>query len=583
MNSTQVMQGIGVSTGIVIGSAFYYQPTQLKAPKRPRESAETELQRFYQARERCQLQLETLRKRIEDRANTDSAQIFRSHSALVFDPALETAVRRKIELGATVETAVQQAADELVFILQGADSDFVNSRAADMRDVGQRLQRILLDVPDTAFAALDSPVIVIAEDLTPSDTASLDPTYTKGLCLAGGGQTSHVAILARTLAIPAVVGLGQNNIQMLKDSHTLILDGLKGQVIANPTPETLTHYSQAQQRQKAQAAHAKSFAQQPGHTANGRLVPVMANISDLTSAQKAAELGAEGVGLLRTEFIYLHEKHPPSEQRQYETYRAIFEAMGDCPVIVRTLDVGGDKPPQFIDFPAEANPFLGWRGIRVSLERPDLFKTQLRAILRAAVGKNVALMYPMIESVETLRSANQLLQAVCEELDSARLPYAHDVPVGVMIETPAAALLVDLLQAECDFFSIGSNDLTQYTLACDRNNEHVSAYFEAFNPAVLRLIKQTIDAAHAAGKTVSLCGEFAAVREAAPILLGLGLDKFSVTPAAISEVKATLRQFTDSQAAQIAQHALTLPTAAAIRANMESVFSAHEIQQTPAR
>ena len=582
MNSTQVMQGIGVSTGIVIGSAFYYQPMRLKAPKRPRESAETELQRFYQARERCQLQLETLRKRIEDRANTDSAQIFRSHSALVFDPALETAVRRKIELGATVETAVQQAADELVFILQGADSDFVNSRAADMRDVGQRLQRILLDVPDTAFAALDSPVIVIAEDLTPSDTASLDPTYTKGLCLAGGGQTSHVAILARTLAIPAVVGLGQNNIQMLKDSHTLILDGLKGQVIANPTPETLTHYSQAQQRQKVQAAQSQAQAQQPGHTANGRPVAVMANISDLTSAQKAAELGAEGVGLLRTEFIYLHEKHPPSEQRQYETYRAIFEAMGDCPVIVRTLDVGGDKPPQFIDFPAEANPFLGWRGIRVSLERPDLFKTQLRAILRAAVGKNVALMYPMIESVETLRSANQLLQAVCEELDSARLPYAHDVPVGVMIETPAAALLVDLLQAECDFFSIGSNDLTQYTLACDRNNEHVSAYFEAFNPAVLRLIKQTIDAAHAAGKTVSLCGEFAAVREAAPILLGLGLDKFSVTPAAISEVKATLRQFTDSQAAQIAQHALTLPTAAAIRANMESVFSAHEIQQTPA-
>ncbi|MFZ4816617.1 MAG: phosphoenolpyruvate--protein phosphotransferase, partial [Phototrophicaceae bacterium] len=560
-----VLQGIGGSAGFVAAPCFYYKPLDLTPPIHPPASMAEELARFLAAREKAQAELEALYTRLKTSVDENSAQIFIGHKALLLDPVFHAAVLEQIEKGAIIEVAVQHAAKDIALIFQNSGNPLLAARVADMRDVAQRLMRVLLNLQDTSLLALNTASIVIADDLTPSDTVNLNPQLAKGICLAGGGETSHAAILARTMGIPAVVGLGRAAIDTLNNVHLIALDGSSGQVIINPNPETLARYEVAQAHQNAHSERKKTLSQQPARTANGRAVHVMANIGDLASAQQAVKYGAEGIGLLRTEFLYLDRSVPPDENEQIQTYHAIFEQLGDRPIVVRTLDIGGDKPPHFMEFPQEANPFLGWRGIRVCLDHPNLFKTQLRAILRAAVGKNVSIMYPMIDELPTLDAANRLLAEVRTELNAAKIAYARNISVGVMIETPAAALTVDLLQSGCDFFSIGTNDLTQYTLACDRNNALVTRYFDPFSPSVLRLVKHTIDAAHAAGKRVGMCGELAGDPIAIPLLLGLGLDEFSMAAVSIPEAKWIISQFSDSVARVVALHILTLPTAEDIR------------------
>ncbi len=563
------LQGIAASNGIAAGPAYCYSQPDLKIPDRPFTSVEQELQRFAAAVQQADRELQTLYETMKGRAGEQEAAIFDAHHMMLHDPTLAKKIRKSVEGGQIVERALMLAVDEFAAVLTGMKDELFAARAADVRDIGRRLLRILLGAPDTTLSNITQPAIVIADDLTPSDTASLDPAMTLGFCTARGGLTAHSAILARTLGIPAIVALGDELLHSVTTGTRLILDGKDGRLVISPDEATVQQYERTRQQHELHMVQVKAHAMEPTQTANGRRVEVAANIGDAGSARDAVANGAEGVGLLRTEFLYLDDVQPPSEEKQVGVYRGIFEVMGQRPVIVRTLDIGGDKPPSYLPFPQEMNPFLGWRAIRISLDRPELFKTQLRAILRAAAGYQVRIMFPMVSDLEELRAGRGMVEEVKAELEAAKIVFAEDVPVGIMVETPAAAMLVDVLSEAADFFSLGTNDLTQYTLAVDRGNATVAKLFQPLHPSVLRLIQRTIELAHARGKWVGMCGELAGMQKAIPILLGLGLDEFSMNPRAIPDAKHLIRQLSDERACQIAEQAMRLGTAAEIEAYLE--------------
>jgi phosphotransferase system enzyme I (PtsI) len=564
--------GIPASEGIVTGPVFFYRPLKLEVPVRVVESVEDEFLRFEVACGQAEGELDVLKADVMSRCDLETAAIFDAHKMMVADPMFHEAVQSHLNTGLTIEAAVQHASEELAAMLAALENEVFAAREADMRDVGYRLLRILLGVHDLSAEGLCCPSVIVAHDLTPSDTASFRPEWTLGFCTAGGGLTSHVAILARTLGLPAVVGLGKEAVDQIPDGAPLVLDGTQGQVVLNPAGATLERYESARAKASERLETIRADASKEALTADGRRVEVGANIGDADSAREAVRFGAEGVGLLRTEFLYLQNTRPPTEQQQVTAYRRVFEAMDGRPVILRTLDIGGDKPPSYLKFDAELNPFLGWRAIRICLDDHPLFKTQLRSILRAAVGHRALIMYPMISSVEELRAANAVLAEVRTELDAEGIEYAHDVPVGIMVETPAAAMMADALAIECDFFSLGTNDLTQYALAVDRTNERVAKLFQPLHPAVLRLIQTTIEAAHQRDRWVGMCGELAGMPKAIPILLGLGLDEFSMAPRSIPEAKWLIGQFTDARAREIAEQALQQATAAEIEKLMAGVL-----------
>lgn len=561
-NLETAVSGSGVSVGIAIGSAFNFRPTALKIPQRPVAvvDQETEMQRFYDARITARDELSQLQIKTADRAGHSMAAIFEGHTVLLYDPMLEDAIRARVASGRIIEAALQDAVENLAQALRALDDRILSARAADMEDIGKRLLRLLLNVADTSLEALVSPSIIVTHDLSPSDTANLDPGLVLGICLSAGSITSHAAILARTMNIPAVFGLGRASIESVINGQPIAMDGSTGRVYINPTEKTLAYFKAEQERITARRIDIRQSAERECYTADGVHIAVIANIGDLESAEQSVALGAEGIGLLRTEFLFMNAPTPPSEEQQITTYRAIFEAMEGRPVTIRTLDLGGDKPPRFMVFPRENNPYLGWRGIRVSLDNPDLFKTQLRAILRAALGFNVQLMYPMIESITTLRLANQLFAEVRAELDAEGIEYPRGLPTGTMIETPAAAIQIDAIARETEFFSIGTNDLTQYTLAVDRDGESVTSYFRPLTPAILWLIDRVIETANRFSRPVTLCGELASIPTAIPVLLGLGLERFSVVPPAVPQTKWIISHFSIDEARTIARRALAMPT-----------------------
>ncbi|HUH97703.1 MAG TPA: phosphoenolpyruvate--protein phosphotransferase [Anaerolineales bacterium] len=573
------LQGIAASSGIAIGPAYCYVPADLSIPARPCGPAEQELARFGPALEQARRELQDLHDSLVGRTGEAEAAIFEAQQMMLEDPTLEEKVREGVEAGQIIEQAVVRATDSLAGVLAAMPDPLFAGRAADVRDVGARILRILLELPDLSLGNVREPCIVVARDLTPSDTASLDPKLTLGFCTEAGGLTSHSAILARTLGIPAIVALGEGLLRRAPTGTPLVLDGETGKLLVSASGSTIEQYERARQEREVRRREVAGRAAEPARTANGRRVEVGANIGDAASARDAVANGAEGVGLLRTEFLYLDQVQPPSEENQLSIYGEIFKAMGPRPLIVRTLDIGGDKPPSYLPFPSEMNPFLGWRAIRISLDRPDLFKTQLRAILRAAVGYQARIMFPMVSDLAELRRARQLVEEVKAELKQEGLQFAEDVPVGIMVETPAAAVLVDVLSEAADFFSLGTNDLTQYTLAVDRGNATVAALYQPLHPAVLRLIQQTIKLAHAKGKWVGMCGELAGMAKAIPILLGLGLDEFSMNPRAIPDAKHLIRQLDDGYARKIAKHALKLNTAVEIDHYMQEILQ--ELQMAP--
>jgi phosphoenolpyruvate-protein phosphotransferase len=431
--------------------------------------------------------------------------------------------------------------------------------------------RILLGAPEQeTLTELPEPVVVVADELTPSDTARLDREKALALCTAGGGATSHVAILARMWHLPAVVGLGQG-VLGIREGTKLAVDGNAGVVEVDPPEDVVREYELQRAERSARLERAMADRDAPAVTRDGRRVEVVANIGDIASAKEAVEFGAEGVGLLRTEFLYLDRSTVPEEDEQYEAYRAIADVMGERPLIIRTLDVGGDKPLPYVQMEPEMNPFLGVRAIRLSLRRPDLFQPQLRAILRAGKGRNVKVMFPLVATYGEVVRAKEALKEAHRSLAQEGVPHAESIDVGIMVETPAAALQVDRIADLVDFFSIGSNDLTQYTLAADRGNEELGDLFNALDPAVLHLIKQVIDGAHKGGAWAGLCGELAGRRRAVPVLLGLGLDEFSMTPGAIPEAKQIIRALSSEEAEAIAERALGMSTAAEVVGYLDSV------------
>jgi phosphoenolpyruvate-protein phosphotransferase len=423
---------------------------------------------------------------------------------------------------------------------------------------------------------LPEPCIVLAEDLTPSDTAQLDRRNVRGFCTAKGGKTSHAAILARSLGIPAVVGAGTAVLEIPPETP-LILDGDKGLLIVNPVHETILEYKARQRRRQDARALALASAQEPAVTRDGHTVEVVANIGAVDEVEIVLQKGGEGVGLLRTEFLYLNRNTPPTEDEQTNAYQGIAKALEGRPLIIRTLDIGGDKPLPYLPLEHEDNPFLGHRGLRLCLAHPEMFRTQLRAILRAAAHGNIKVMYPMVTDVQEVRAAKEHMQAARQNLDQRGIAFGEP-ETGIMVEIPATAIAADLFTPEVDFFSIGTNDLTQYTLAADRTNTKVQDIADPLHPAVLRLIANTIRVAHDAGIWVGLCGELAGDPLAAPLLLGLGLDEFSMAPAAIPAVKSVLRRWSLEDAKRLAPQVLACESAAAVRQLLHEWAERHTLE-----
>ena len=563
--------GLAASAGIAVGPALLYLPDETldsssKLPSGPLDP-ERETARLEDALAEADRQLANVYEHARGEVGEETAAVFLAHQEFLADPDLLDEVKRRITVEQLpAEQAVEAAFEQFAQQLEMLDDDYYRERALDLRDVSRRVRRILAGVQDQQMLAeLTEPVVVVARDLTPSDTAQMNKKMVLGFCTATGGLTSHTAIIARILGIPAVVGIGEHILDVTSGQN-LVVDGHKGLVMAGVDEDMAQQYRRRHDAEIEALTREKAAAQQKAVTADGHEVEVVANIADAQSAELALEFGAEGVGLFRTEYLFLNRQSLPSEEEQYREYRAVADVLGDRPLIIRTLDIGGDKQLPYLDMGQEMNPFLGWRAIRLCLDSPELFEPQLRALLRASVDRNVQIMFPMIATLEEVRRAREVLEKVKGKLALEDIAFDPQTQVGIMIEVPSAALMADVLAPEVDFFSIGTNDLIQYSMACDRVNERVAYLYDPLHPAVLRLIKGVIEAAHAHGRWVGMCGEMAGDLEAIPLLLGLGLDEFSMNPPSIPAAKRLIASLTLRQAQAIAEEALARPTADEVRA-----------------
>jgi phosphoenolpyruvate-protein phosphotransferase (PTS system enzyme I) len=560
-----IFPGVGVSPGIAIGPVFQFRKVLLEFETyTPQDTAE-EWKRFQSAVDITRDKLNDIYNRAVGSLGTDEAAIFQAHLTILDDPDLHDSIREKILVeSVNAEAALKEVAEGYCQQLESLEDEYFRARATDIRDVSDSCLKVLLNVTESSQAALKEPSIIISAELTPSDCLLIEKSMILGFCTMEGGPTSHTTILARSLGVPALVGVGED-VLIIESGGLSILDGFKGELVVDPDPECLENYLRLKGDQDEQLAKALGESHRPAITQDGHRVKMMANVGDDAGAQEAVSYGAEGVGLLRTEFIYFQRTTIPDEQTQYQIYRQIVDTMGDRPVILRTLDIGGDKQLPYLDLPYELNPFLGVRGIRLCLRNVDLFKPQLRAAIRAGSGRELLLMFPMVTKASELREARRLFEDCRAELLEEGLPVAEHMEIGIMVEIPAAALLADHLAAEVDFFSIGTNDLSQYTLAVDRTNASLSDLVNAFDPSVLRLISMVVNAAHTKGKMVGVCGELAGEPLAIPILVGLGVDELSMNPPAIPVAKQIVRTLTLSGAKELAGRVLELETSAEVQ------------------
>ncbi len=561
------LSGIPASPGVAIAPVFQYRPTSIQVQEYYVEDAEAEWQRLQAAVQKARQEIHTLRTQTTQISDNEAA-IFDAHLLFLADPALLDPVRQQIfEQHQNAEAAWQAVVDEMVAAYRKLEDAYMQQRVNDVVDVGQRVLRSLVGTTPNTLD-LPQPSILVATELTPSDTVQLGPKVL-GICTTFGSATSHSAILARMLGIPAVVGV-QAEALNLTNGTLLALDGESGKVWVEPQSDTIAALQAKREAWQAGQQQALAKAQAPAVTRDGRQVKVFANIGGIADAQAALEHGAEGVGLLRTEFIYLDRTTAPTEAEQLAVYQAIAQVLDTRPLIVRTLDVGGDKPLPYLGLQPD-NSFLGWRGIRFCLDQPDILKTQLRAILRASPGHQIKVMFPMIATVAEVQRAKAFLAEAQTELRQAAIPFDQAMEVGIMVEVPSAVAIADQLAAEVDFFSIGTNDLTQYIMAADRTNPRVAKLADALHPSVLRMIHQTVQAAHKADIWVGLCGELAADPLATPILLGLGLDELSLNSQAIPALKQAISHLTVAEAEAIAQAAMKLDDAAKVRASVSAL------------
>lgn len=562
-------QGVGAAPGLGIGKAIWWKKETPQFEARSINDPAKEVQKLEKAIEEAKNQITALRQIASNRMGEEEAQVFDAHLAFLDDPAFTGEMKNRIESQQkNAEAICHEVTEEMSQMMASLGDEYMMARADDIRDVGNRLLLLLTGKKPLDPSLIRPGSIVVAEELTPSDTAQF-PEGIAGMVTAKGSKTAHAAIMARTLGIPAVLGLGES-IQQIADGETLIIDGSQGFVIRNPQPEQVKKAEKEIQRQKKVREKALKEAQQDAYTKDGKRIQVFANIGSLQDIDPALSHHAEGVGLFRTEFLYLENDHWPTEEEQTKAYAEVLQKFNPHPVIIRTLDIGGDKDLPYAQLPKEENPFLGHRAIRFCLANPELFKTQLRALLRASVHGELWIMFPMIENLSEIRAAKALLDECRQELKKEKVKVADDIKVGIMVEVPAAAITADLLAKEVDFMSIGTNDLTQYTLAADRGNEQVANLYDAAHPAVLRLIKMTCDAGKQAKIPIGMCGELAGDPIMAEILVGLGLDELSMSAGAIPEIKQAIRQIDHKKAQALAEKVLSFENGVQVREWIQS-------------
>jgi phosphocarrier protein FPr len=564
------LTGIPASEGIAIGPAFQYRPRLPEVETIVIDDPAAEWTRLETALATAQSEIQQLYKQAVQQVGEAEAAIFEAHLLFLQDPDFLDQVKSSIfEQKINAEAAWQQASTAAADTFRHLDSAYMQARAADVLDVARRVLGHLLGV-EPPVLEMPEPGILLAADLTPSDTAQFDPEKVLGLAVELGGATSHSAILARAMGIPAIVGMG-SVLAEIADGQIIALDGGNGRLWPKPSKKQRTSLQTKREAWLEQQESAKAAGKESAVTKDGRPIEVAANIGGPMDTAVALEYGAEGVGLFRTEFLFLGREEAPSEDEQVEAYQKVAKAMGRKPLIIRTLDIGGDKPIPYIHQDQEANPFLGWRGIRFCLDHPELFKPQLRAILRVSAKANIKLMFPMVGTVQELRLAKAVLADCMTELKAKKVPFDENLEVGIMVEVPSAVAVADQLAVDAHFFSIGTNDLTQYVMAADRGNARVANLADALQPAVLRMIKQTVSAAHAGGIWVGMCGELAGNALATPLLVGLGLDELSMNAPAIPAVKTAVRRYTIAEAQEIAKQALALDSAEAVQEHLQNL------------
>ncbi|PGS53002.1 phosphoenolpyruvate--protein phosphotransferase [Bacillus sp. AFS041924] len=555
------IKGIAASSGIAIAKAFRLENPELNIVKKQISDIDAEISKLDNAIQVSNTELEKIRDHANAELGEDKAAIFSAHILVLNDPELVNPVKDKIKSeNVNAEFAMNEVASMFVQMFESMDNEYMKERAADIRDVTKRVMAHLLGVTISNPANITEEVIIIAEDLTPSDTAQLNRKYALGFTTDIGGRTSHSAIMARSLEIPAVVGTKEVT-SKIENGVMVIVDGLDGHVIVDPSNEELAEYKAKKEKFELQKVEWAKLKNEPTVTKDGHHVELVANIGTPNDVEGVINNGGEGVGLYRTEFLYMGRDNFPSEEEQFESYKTVLESMGNKPVVVRTLDIGGDKELSYLHLPKEMNPFLGYRAIRLCLDQKDIFRTQLRALLRASVYGNLKIMFPMIATLDEFRAAKAVLLEEKEQLLKENVQVSDNIEIGMMVEIPASAVLADVFAKEVDFFSIGTNDLIQYTMAADRMNEQVSYLYQPYNPSILRLVKMVIDAANKEGKWAGMCGEMAGDALAIPLLVGLGLHEFSMSATSILPARSQMAKLSKVEMEKLAEKALSMSTA----------------------
>ena len=567
-------KGTGASPGIALGRALVIEHSELVIEKKTIENIDEEIQKLESAVKVSKEELTKVKEKALAELGEHEAEIFEAHLLVLEDPELIGSAISKIrDEKVNADYALNEIKEMFVAMFESMDNEYMRERAADIKDVTNRVLRHILGIKVVDLAGLDEEVVLIAHDLTPSDTATMNKNMVLGFLTDIGGRTSHTAIMARTLEIAAVVGLNDIT-KKVKDGDYIVFNGDTGEVIVNPDEETKAKYASLKEEFEEYRKSLELLKGQASITTDGRHVELAGNIGSPNDVEGLIKNDAEGVGLYRTEFLYMDKEDSfPTEEEQYEDYKAVLEGMNNKPIVIRTLDIGGDKELPYFEMEAEMNPFLGYRAIRLCLDRKDIFKTQLRALYRASVHGKLRIMFPMISSLEELLDAKEVIKEVLKELDAENIAYSNDVEVGMMIEIPSAAVISDVLAKHVDFFSIGTNDLIQYTCAVDRMNQKISHLYNQFNPAVLRLIKMVIDNAHKEGKWVGMCGESAGDQRMIPILLGFGLDEFSMSPISILPARKLITSLSYADMQKFADEVLAMGTAKEIKEYVDKTFN----------
>ena len=572
LGGKSMKKGIAASKGYAIGKVFLQVNEEIVITDEKISDIEGEKAKLQKALDDSRAQLEKIKEKALTEMGAEKAQVFEAHITLLDDPEFTGAMQMEIESNSTNSMkAVQSVTDMFVSIFDAMEDAYMRERAADIKDVSKRIISNLAGKGGDAFAITEENTIVVAHDLTPSDTAQLDRSKVVGFITDIGGRTSHAAIMARTLEIPAVLGLGDITTSV-KTGDKVIVDGITGDVIINPSEEVIAEYTEKKAKFQAEQEELKKLIDVKTTTKSGRRIEVCGNIGKPEDVLGVIANGGDGVGLFRTEFLYMDRESAPTEEEQFESYKFVLEKMEGKQVVIRTLDIGGDKTLPYLPLPQEMNPFLGYRAIRLCLDKKEIFKVQLRALLRASVFGKLCVMFPMISGIQEFRQAKEVVEECKAELRTEGKEYSDNIQWGIMVEIPAAAVMADELAKEVDFFSIGTNDLIQYTLAADRMSEKVSYLYNPMHPAVLRLIKMVIENAHKEGKWAGMCGEAAGDQRMIPILLGFGLDEFSMSPISILPARKLINSVSQADMKAFSEKVLELGTAQEIEAFIAETF-----------